>query len=72
MPKTRKTYRKSKTQKRKARTNRRKQRGGEFGRGESLNNILKRQRLSVNSRSNIYDSVGTNPIAHLQVKPYYE
>jgi hypothetical protein len=71
MPKTRKNYRKSKTQKRKSRTNRRKQHGGKFVRGESLNNIMKRQRLSVNSRSNIYDSVGTNPYAYLQVKPYY-
>lgn len=30
MPKTRKNYRKSKTQKRKSRTNRRKQRGGDL------------------------------------------
>jgi hypothetical protein len=67
MSKTRKTYRKSKTQKRKARTNRRKQRGGIAG----LNNAIAKRKIITNATAITYEGNGTNPIAHLQVNPYY-
>jgi hypothetical protein len=55
MPKTRKTYRKSKTQKRKLRTNRRKQRGGDLfsmkNPAQLHSNSLRRKHIANTMRS---------------------